>query len=109
MDALDLDKLEPQPKQIVLGGKTYDLFPPKVRTILEIERFFVEARTNATPKETLERAVLICKNLIPAMKNDETIDLSIEQVLAIINYVYGMGSSDEKPKEGTEGGEKKDS
>lgn len=90
-DVLDLNKLAPEPRKFLLGDKELEVHPPRLKTIVEIEKFFSELET-LNPKESLLRASAIAEKLVPAMKEDDSIDFTPEQILALINFIYGMGS-----------------
>jgi hypothetical protein len=93
---LDLDKLEPKPTKVKMGGKTIEVYPAKVRKTIEIAKFRRDlASMNGI--EALEKAIEILTPLVPAL-SDPTIDFNTDQIIALMNYVEGGEPETQKGK-----------
>jgi flagellin-specific chaperone FliS len=98
MDTLDLDKLEPKPQTLSLRGKEFVVYPAKIRSIIEIEKYFAEL-SKMKGQEAIDRAFDILNPLIPALKEDKSLDFTAEQLFALLNYVYRAGAPEKKEKD----------
>jgi len=90
--ALDLDALAPEPKNVILGGKTYKVYPPKIRQMIAMQRLFAEMG-NPTPDtevHLMQRIEEVLLPLIPEMKDNKELDLSFTQLMSLLQFINGM-------------------
>lgn len=115
---LDLDALDPKPKQVKLGGKLFEVYPPKLGAIIALTRLMKELQDVG---EDTEKALVAIESIrkavepiIPGLKDETHLDLSIDQVSALLEFVFKMATppeAQELEKKGIEPGstEKKSS
>ena len=94
---LDLQNLEPEPKEVTLNKVTFLVHPAKVKALLKIEQYFTDLK-EMEGGDAVSRALGILEPLIPALKNDE-IDCTAQQMMSLLNYVYQAGLEGETKKE----------
>ncbi len=86
----DLDALEPQPGELVLGGKTIPVTPPTTRQLLNLGRLFIRlagAETDEQIDEILDQIDTDFIELIPQLKGK---NLSVGQYRAILDTMNQM-------------------
>lgn len=87
-DILDLDALMPQPKKIKIKGKILEAYPPTTRQILKLQRAVENVQKDAKNVEDIETALTdALVEIVPAIKDDASIDFSIQQLVALITYM----------------------
>ena len=92
----DLDKFEPKPQEYTLQGKTFEVYPAKLRAMLAIEQYFKDL---ADPKSKISKdgnysiktAFAILEAHIPALKKGE-FDVNAKQMIHLLDAIYNMGS-----------------
>lgn len=101
---LDLDALAPDTKKVKLNGRVIEVAPPKFKTLLEILKLAdkfgkgQELDQNETVKalESLRNALV---PIVPALSEDD-FDLSLVQMMTLIEFVVSMTSpTDQKALE----------
>lgn len=94
---LDLEKLEPKSQKVTLRGVTFEVYPAKVRALLEIEKYFEELK-EMSGSDAVKRAFDILEPLIPDFKKKK-IDFTIKQMYSLLNYVNDAGLEHNTEKE----------
>lgn len=96
---LDLDIIEPDVKHVRLGGKIYEVHPPKIKNIVVITKL---ARELKDETKSLEEKTIVFEDLkqvlggvMPAFKSDEQVDLSLDQMIALIEFIFSLVTPDE--------------
>ncbi len=86
MQVLDLDKLEPKPRTLTMNGKSFLVYPAKLRKIIEIAKFRNKVKDSTDGIAIIEEAFTLLEDLVPAIKEGQ-IDLNIDQVWALLDFV----------------------
>lgn len=87
-DMLDLDILAPEPKKIKIKGRIIDCYPPTIRQLLNIQKVVDSIQSQTTSAdEALDKLEDALAAIIPALKTDTDIDLTIPQFYALINFL----------------------
>jgi adenylosuccinate synthase len=103
-DILDLDAILPEPRQVKLNGKTYTILPAKLKDFIAIQKLFLSFQDVGDPTKQVSAIEEITKVLKPIIPNVEEMDVTFEQLLAILQFSYNTAA----PKNtGTPGTEKK--
>lgn len=96
---LDLDALAPQVKKIKINGKIVDCYPPKVLQLVEIAQTWDKIqRGEVDVMEAVPAIKKVLMPMIPAIKDDPSIDLSYPQLVALIKFAQEVAIQ-EAPKE----------
>ena len=82
---LDLDALAPQPKKVKLGGKVFDVNPPRLKQLIKLIRLF-SSLENVKTKEELEDVDKIMDELNNMAPGISEADLTIDQMKALIEF-----------------------
>ena len=87
-DILDLDLLLPEPKQVKLNGKVYEVFPPTVKQILRLQKIGQGIQTGSIVGDEAESQLIEGLSvLMPALKEEENLDLTFDQMVALIAFL----------------------
>lgn len=87
-EILDLDALLPEPKKVKLSGKILDVYPPTVRQLLRLQRIGQSISDQSLSGEEAEKGMMeALSTIIPALKDDDTIDINLDQMLALIDFL----------------------
>lgn len=91
---LDLDLLQPQPRKVKLGDKLYDVYPPKVKDIANLARLAgqLQAATGDNVQEKVGELIDAFGKIMPDLKSDPDVDLSLPQLMALFGFVNTMVS-----------------
>lgn len=96
---LDLDALAPQPKQVKVSGKIIECKPPTIRQLLNIQKTVDKIQQSST---TAEEAITLLEDafasIMPAIKEDPDIDLTLEQFYALIQFLQSQSIPDSATK-----------
>lgn len=87
-ELLDLDALLPEPKKIKINGKIIECHPPTIRQLLAIQKA-ADASTgaNVDPQEAVERLEEALSAIVPAIKEDKSIDFTLNQFYSLIKFL----------------------
>ncbi len=93
---LDLDLLQPQSRKVKLNGNLYDVYPPKVKDIANLARLAgqLQQQDGNDIQQKIDQMVSAFASVMPALKEDN-VDLTLEQVIALFQFVNGMVSPTE--------------
>lgn len=91
---LDLDLIDPQTKKVKLGQAVYEVYPPKVKDLAGLMRLAGRLQSGASPEADVTQMIEIFKRLMPAL-NDDKVDLSMAQVMALFKFITEMASPTE--------------
>lgn len=83
----DLDILLPEPKQIKVGGKLYEVKPAKLKDFMAVQKLFLSLQ-NSKPEEQVESfssIINVLESVVPQIKE---MDLTIRQLMALLEFVY---------------------
>lgn len=92
---LDLDTLIPETKKIKLNGEMYDVLPVKLEDFIVIQKMFLKMK-DAKPEEQIDAISEINTALKPVVPDIEKMSLTIEQLFALLNFVYSISSLSDK-------------
>lgn len=85
---LDLDALIPEPKKIKIKGKIIDCNPPTIKQLLNIQKVVDTIQNNNLQgEEAINKFEDALSAIIPALKTDPEIDLTINQFYALIQFL----------------------
>ena len=88
-DVINLDKLLPEPKEVEISGRIVKVYPGKLKVLIKIQKAFT-AFKGAVPEkqvELMEGLIEVLSKIMPNLK-DEDMDISIEQLPALVNMAY---------------------
>ena len=88
-DVINLDKLLPEPKEVEISGRIVKVYPGKLKVLIKIQKAFT-AFKGAVPEkqvELMEGLIEVLSKIMPNLK-DEDMDISIEQLPALVNIAY---------------------
>lgn len=90
---LDLDLLQPQARKVRLGGKVYDVYPPKVKDIANLARLAgaLQNSDGGNVQQRVDDMVAAFAAVMPALKEDN-VDMTFEQVTALFAFINNMVS-----------------
>lgn len=98
-ETLDLDALAPEPRQIKVRGKTYLCTPLTIQQIIELSH--LEERFGELT--TLEEIAELIKNTLgtfmPAIKEEKTIDFTIDEMWKIVNFAKSFSIPSQRESE----------
>lgn len=84
---LDLDALAPEVRKIKIGGKVIDCYPPKVLQLVEIAQAWEKIESGqVNAMEAIPVIKKVLEPIIPAIKDDPSIDFTFQQMVAIIKF-----------------------
>ena len=98
---LDLDILEPQGAQVKLGGKTYPVSPPRLKSLVSISRVYeqiqlaVESKDEKTILDLMEKFLKSLYPIIPDLQKEEGLDLSFGQITALMSFVMNLSTPED--------------
>lgn len=98
MDVIDLDKLLPEPKEVKISGKIVKVYPGKLKVLIKIQKAF-SAFKGAEPEkqgELMDNLISALSVIMPDLKNED-IDISIEQLPALVNLAYESSLPKDNP------------
>lgn len=104
-DILDLESLEPKPRKVTLRGVTFEVYPAKIRALLEIEKYFEELK-EMSGSDAVNKAFGILEPLIPDFKKKK-IDFTVKQLYSLLIYVNDAGLEDNTEEEDKKDSKKK--
>jgi len=85
-DILDLDVLIPSPCKIRINGKEIDAHPLTLKQLIRITNIQTEISQTKNTKEMYDTIIDSLSPMIPALKTDPTLDFSLDQLYAIIEF-----------------------
>ena len=87
---LDLDAVAPAPRLIKVRGKTLQCNPLTIRQIVQIANLETKLKNAKTADEILPAILEVLSGFIPAIKDDSTIDFTIEEMWHIIRFAQNF-------------------
>jgi hypothetical protein len=94
-DILDLDALAPEVKKVKIAGKIIDCYPPKVLQLIKMQKIWEKMQGGKlTSAEAIQGLKEALTPIVPAIKNDDDIDFSIEQLTALLRFAQGTAIPD---------------
>jgi len=96
---LDLDILQPQAGEITLGGKTYYVEPPKLKTVVRLSKIAQSFQRIGTDENVNEADIIDLLSdfkdalvpVVPEFVNDE-VDINLTQAGALLTFIFEMAS-----------------
>lgn len=85
-DILDLDSIKPNPKKIKIHGKIIECYPLTVSQLVSIARLQHDLVKITNPEEILPHIKSVLIPFIPALKDDESLDFTLTQLIEIIKF-----------------------
>lgn len=83
---MDLDALLPKPIKVKISGKVVDLYPGKLKILVKIQEMGKNLASGGA--EQLSEILELLSQIIPAIKEDEDLDISPLQIQKIIEVAY---------------------
>ncbi|MEQ4626800.1 MULTISPECIES: hypothetical protein [Providencia] len=88
---LDLDALYPAKKQIMLGGKKYDLQPLTVKLFTLAQSYQHGGIESQNPSEQIEAGMELVNELIPELSREDIQAMPIEFLQEIVSFAFIQG------------------
>ena len=85
-EIMDLDALLPKPIKVKISGKVVDLYPGKLKILVKIQEMGKNLASGGA--EQLHEILELLSQIIPAIKEDEDLDISPLQIQKIIEVAY---------------------
>ncbi len=85
---MDLDALLPEPIKVKISGKVVDLYPGKLKILARIQNVGKDIMGGDGSKDQLAEVLDLLSQIIPAIKEDEDLDISPLQIQKIIEVAY---------------------
>lgn len=96
---LDLDLIKPDKKVVRLGGKPRDVHQPSMKVIVTLSKlardFSDETKTTEQKMEIFDELKKVLSGIMPDFKDDD-VDINIEQMIALLEFVFSMITPDDK-------------
>lgn len=88
-NVIDLDKLLPEPKKVIISGKELEVYPGKIKALIRIQKAFASFK-NAGEDDKLDLMNSVVEGLAQIMPGirDEDVDISMEQLPVLVNLAY---------------------
>lgn len=90
-DTLDLDSILPRKRTIKLNGKNYEVLPATLRDFIVIQQLFLGMQNLKDNTATMAE---INKALVPVVPDIEDMNLTIDQLSALLKFVYSSSTDD---------------
>lgn len=94
-DILDLDALAPEPKQVRIDGKIFDLFPIKVKVLIKIQKIFLEWKSGKITDDNQDIEAII-ETLKPVFPGISEVDLTFQQLLRLLEFASEKAIPEQK-------------
>lgn len=91
-DTLDLDALLPEPFKVKINGRIIEVMQPSLRQLLSLQKVFINLQSALKESDAdidvIQKQLMdAVSDIVPAMKEDAEIDLTIEQLIALMNFI----------------------
>lgn len=88
---LDLDTLDPKPHLVRLCGQTIEVYPPKLKNLVNLMNASQQLREKTTVEEATKSLLESLYPIIPDLKKDG-IDVSFEQLIKLVEFVQEISA-----------------
>lgn len=86
---LDLDALQPAAKTVKLGGKTYEVHPPKFKNLLRLAKLSNKMETGTASEADVDEISKCLFGVMPQLEEDG-VDLDLNQFGMLIGFIMSM-------------------